>query len=126
VSREREESAFSEVLCSYTSLSLSPSHSLLPTPLHSLSPSLPPQYILETMAILPNAITVPIMSNYGLPHPAKGALNVVLLRAVGTKGADLYCRMHVREGRSRESSVVRNNKGRAEFNEGFHFIVRGA
>ncbi len=40
------------------------------------------KYVLEGMLILPNKLSVPILPNFGLPPPAKGALNVKLLKLV--------------------------------------------
>ena len=48
------------------------------------------------MLVYPNSMSVPIMINYGVPPPAKGALNVKLLRVEGLKKAGMmYCSMEV-------------------------------
>jgi hypothetical protein len=40
---------------------------------------------MEQLLVLPNAMTFPIMPNFGLPLPPKGALNVKLLNGEGLK-----------------------------------------
>lgn len=45
--------------------------------------------VLNQMLVLPNAMTFPIMANFGLPKPPKGALNVKLLSAEGVKGKEV-------------------------------------
>ncbi len=38
------------------------------------------------MLIYPNNMTFPIMPNFGVPPPAKGAIKVQLLKGMGLKG----------------------------------------
>ena len=42
--------------------------------------------VTETICVLPNSISVPLLPNWGLPLPPKGALNVKLLRCERVKG----------------------------------------
>jgi Ca2+-dependent lipid-binding protein len=49
------------------------------------------QHVLNGMLIYPNSLSFPIMPNFGVPPPPKGALNVKLLRAENlVKGSDTY------------------------------------
>ncbi len=46
------------------------------------------QHVLNGMLIYPNSMSFPIMKDFGVPPPPKGALNVKLLRGENIKGAD--------------------------------------
>ncbi|KAG1680815.1 hypothetical protein FOA52_008148 [Chlamydomonas sp. UWO 241] len=78
---------------------------------------------MEKLLVLPNAMTFPIMPNFGLPMPPKGALNVKLLGGEGLKGKELYCVMNTRPNRFRSSNIAKSYKGSADWHEEFNFIV---
>uniref|UniRef100_A0A7R9V5U8 C2 domain-containing protein n=1 Tax=Chlamydomonas euryale TaxID=1486919 RepID=A0A7R9V5U8_9CHLO len=78
---------------------------------------------LNQLMVLPNAMSFPIMPNFGLAKPPKGALNVRLLSADVTKGKELYCVMNTRPSRFRTSNISRAHKGTVEWGEEFNFII---
>jgi hypothetical protein len=100
---------------------------LAPHPPSDPLPALPMcvQHVLEGMLVLPNAFTIPILPNFGLPLPPKGALSVTLLRAEGIRGSLVYCKLAVRKDRPMAGHAVKVVEGKAEFNEEFNFIVGG-
>jgi hypothetical protein len=85
--------------------------------------------VTETMLVLPNHISVPLMPNWGLPLPPKGALNVKLLRSERVKAKNVYIMMQVRKGRKITSETVKPESTKAnpiltcEFNQEFNFVV---
>ncbi|GAX84222.1 hypothetical protein CEUSTIGMA_g11645.t1 [Chlamydomonas eustigma] len=82
------------------------------------------KYVLESMLIIPNHLTIPLFPNFGVPPAAKGALNVKLLRVRGIhKGDSVYCEMEVRRGRPVCSNTAVVSGKEAEFNEEFNLII---
>ena len=85
--------------------------------------------VTETIVVLPNAISVPLLPNWGLPLPPKGALNVKLLRSERVKAKNVYVRMEVRKGRKVTSDSVKPESSKAqpilrcEWNQEFNFVV---
>jgi hypothetical protein len=82
------------------------------------------KYVMETLLIIPNQLTVPLFPNFGISPAAKGALNVKLLRIQGIlKGDTVYCEMEVRRGRPVTSNTAMVSGKEAEFNEEFNLII---
>ena len=85
--------------------------------------------VTETICVLPNSISVPLLPNWGLPLPPKGALNVKLLRCERVKGSNIYVKMEVRHGRTVISESVKPESSKAnpvlrcEWNQEFNFVV---
>jgi len=86
------------------------------------------QFVVKEVALYPNSISVPLMSNFGVPENPKGMLHVRLLRMKSFKSADTfgksdpYVVFEVREGRPQKSKVVRGNNN-PEFHEDFFLVV---
>lgn len=73
--------------------------------------------------ITPNTMAFPLMPNFGLAPPPKGAIKVTVLRLDGIKGGnDLYCKLEVRRGRFKQTRVITGSNS-PEFNEDFALIV---
>mmetsp|Transcript_16823 Transcript_16823/g.36400 ORF Transcript_16823/g.36400 Transcript_16823/m.36400 type:complete len:591 (+) Transcript_16823:224-1996(+) len=82
--------------------------------------------VLDGMLVYPNHMSFPIMKDYGIPPPAKGALNVKLLYAEGFESTKkLYVRFDVRKSRPVFSTAQRVDvpTGKVEWGQEFNLIV---
>lgn len=82
--------------------------------------------VMEGMLVQPNSMSFPIMPNFGLMPPAKGAINIKLLRGEKLKDMPLYVEVEIRKGRGQYSKTVEPVAGKAEYGEEFNLIVSEA
>lgn len=82
--------------------------------------------VMEGMLVQPNSMSFPIMPNFGLMPPAKGAINIKLLRGEKLKDLPLYVEVEIRKGRGQYSETVEPIAGKAEYGEEFNLIVSEA
>ncbi|KAF8055094.1 SYT1 [Scenedesmus sp. PABB004] len=85
-------------------------------------------YVMKQVMLYPNSVSVPLMTNYGVPPPPKGMVHVTLQRIENLKTTDFltkgdpYVVFEIREGRQQRSKTVKSSNN-PTYNEEFFLLV---
>eukprot|EP00882_Tetradesmus_deserticola_P015191 GHRQ01016176.1.p1 GENE.GHRQ01016176.1~~GHRQ01016176.1.p1 ORF type:complete len:457 (+),score=182.70 GHRQ01016176.1:470-1840(+) len=84
--------------------------------------------VLKDVLLYPNSVSVPLMTNFGVPPEPQGMVKITLTRIEDLKTTDLltkgdpYVVFEIREGRVQRSKIVKSNNNPV-FNEEFFMVV---
>eukprot|EP00878_Enallax_costatus_P009636 GHUV01010067.1.p1 GENE.GHUV01010067.1~~GHUV01010067.1.p1 ORF type:complete len:515 (+),score=110.80 GHUV01010067.1:357-1901(+) len=86
------------------------------------------RYVMSQLMLYPNSVSVPLMTNFGIPEDPQGMVHVTLQKIEGLKSTDFmtkgdpYAVFEIREGRQQRSKIVKSSNNPV-FNEEFFMVV---